>query len=169
MKKILLFLATLFIIISWISNVYSGWDIWAPTSPVIDIPTENNNIQSNNSVWEKTDNSNKSSWIKVYISIDFSPVISVCSKDDDWYYCIVPKWVNWFNIIMSWLIKYITFIASLAWVLFIVVNWIMYSMWWADDSLKIESKKRIVQTLIWLIILLMSWVILRIVAPWVYL
>ena len=84
------------------------------------------------------------------------------------YYCNVPKWISWFEIVVAGLIKYITFIASLAWVLFIVVNWIMYSMWWADDSLKTESKKRIVQTLIWLILLLMSWVILKIVAPWVY-
>ena len=110
--------------------------------------------------------------IKVYISIDFSPVIWICSQEwtapDIKYFCNVPRWVNWFEIVMAWFIKYITFIASLAWVLFIVVNWIMYSMWWADDSLKTESKKRIIQTLIWLILLLMSWVILHIVAPWVY-
>jgi len=109
--------------------------------------------------------------IEVKVPINFNPVLSLCSatkNDDGNYICNVPKWINWFEVIVSGLIKYITFIASLAWVLFIVVNWIMYSMWWADDSLKTESKKRIVQTLIWLILLLMSWVILKIVAPWVY-
>ena len=117
-------------------------------------------------------NSTFAEWeIEVTISTDFSSVLpwTCLPKNDNWdYICTVPKWVNWFNIIMAGLIKYITFIASLAWVLFIVVNWIMYSMWWADDSLKTESKKRIIQTLIWLIMLLMSWVILKIVAPWVY-
>jgi hypothetical protein len=109
--------------------------------------------------------------IEVKISTNFSSVLPwVCAgKNEDWdYICTVPKWVSWFEIVVAWLIKYITFIAWLAWVLFIVVNWILYSMWWADDSLKTESKKRIIQTLTWLILLLLSWVILHIVAPWVY-
>jgi len=110
--------------------------------------------------------------IEVTITTDFSSILpnGIClPKNDDWdYICKVPKWVSWFEIVVSWWIKYITFIASLAWVLFIVINWILYSMWWADDSLKTESKKRIMQTLVWLIMLLMSWVILKIVAPWVY-
>ena len=109
--------------------------------------------------------------IEVRISADFSTVLPwLClpKNDDGYYICNVPKWVSWFEIVVASLIKYITFIAALAWVLFIVVNWILYSMWWADDSLKTESKKRIVQTLTWLIMLLMSWVILHIIAPWVY-
>jgi hypothetical protein len=44
----------------------------------------------------------------------------------------------------------------------------MYSMWGMDQSMKEESKKRIVKTIVWLIVLLMSWTILHIVAPWIY-
>lgn len=84
------------------------------------------------------------------------------------YDCQVPKWAHWV-IWMLWnMIKYLTFIALLSWVMFIVYNGILYSMWWADQSLKEESKKRIIATLIWLILLLLSWPILRFIAPWIF-
>lgn len=84
------------------------------------------------------------------------------------YDCKVPKWAHWV-ISMLWdMIKYLTFIALLSWVMFIVYNGILYSMWWADQSLKDESKKRITATLIWLILLLLSWPILKLIAPWIY-
>ena len=84
------------------------------------------------------------------------------------YKCTIKPWF-WTVIIMLWnIIKYFTFIAALGWVLFIVVNWILYSMWWADPSLKDEAKKRIVWTLVWLILLFLSWVILNLIAPWIY-
>jgi exosortase/archaeosortase len=44
----------------------------------------------------------------------------------------------------------------------------MYSMWWANESFKTWAKEYITKTLIWLILLLLSWVILYMVAPWVY-
>jgi len=84
------------------------------------------------------------------------------------YDCEVEKWV-WQIVSMLWqIIKYFTYIALLSWVLFIVYNWILYSMWWADQSLKDDSKKRIIWTLIWLILLLLSWPILQLIAPWIY-
>lgn len=113
--------------------------------------------------------------IKVSVPIDFSSVFSwevTCSQE--WekpnikYYCMVPKWTSWFQVVMAWIIKYTLFISSLAWVLFIVINWILYSMAWMNDSLKTESKDRITKTLIWIVLLLMSWTILHILAPWVY-
>ena len=61
------------------------------------------------------------------------------------------------------IVKYFTFIAGIAGVLFLVINGIMYSMW--DKE---EAKKRITKTLVGLIILFSSWVILNIVAPWIY-
>jgi len=70
--------------------------------------------------------------------------------------------------IMGSLIKYFTFIALLWWVLFIVYNGIMYSMGWVEQTLKDNAKKRIVETLIWLTVLLLSWVILNLIAPWIY-
>ena len=142
MKKIILLLSILFISFLWINTTFAAW------------------------------------LIEVKVSIDLSSLIPwdilhiwwwCYWKNADWdFICEVPKWVGWFEFIMAHLIKYITFIVSLAWVLFIVVNWILYSMWWADDSLKTESKKRIMKTLTWIIVLLLSWVILKIVAPWVY-
>ena len=56
----------------------------------------------------------------------------------------------------------------IAWVLFIVINGILYSMWGIDDDLRWKSKERIIRTLTWLIILFSAWYILQLVAPWVY-
>lgn len=82
--------------------------------------------------------------------------------------CKVKKWF-WDIIIIMWnIIKYFTYIASLSAVLFIVINWILYSMWWVDQTFKDEAKKRIQKTLVWLVLLLLSWIILKVVAPWVY-
>jgi len=84
------------------------------------------------------------------------------------YKCSVQKWFGTV-IIMLWnIIKYFTFIASLWAVLFIILNGIMYTMWWAEPSMKDDAKKRITWTLIWLVLLLLSWVILNAIAPWIY-
>ncbi len=107
-------------------------------------------------------------WIKVGVPIDFSSVIDGCWWTKWDYYCNVPRWTSWFQIIMAWIIKYLIFIASIAWVLFIVINWVLYSMAWMSDSLKSDSKSRIIKTLIWIILLIMSWIILNLIAPWVY-
>jgi hypothetical protein len=115
-----------------------------------------------------------SSWktINVSVPIDMSSFLSICTKkgegEEKKYICEVPKWTGWFQVVMAWIVKYAIFISSLAWVLFIVINWILYSMAWMSDSLKTESKDRIVKTLIWIVLLLMSWTILHILAPWVY-
>ncbi len=104
-----------------------------------------------------------------------------CSKeegswepDENWtmkptvWVCEVGRW-TWQVVSMLWdIIKYFTFIAGLLWILFIVYSGILYSMWWADEALKTTAKERIVKTIIGLIILLMSWYILQLLAPWVY-
>lgn len=93
-----------------------------------------------------------------------------CTEWEEWctYECTVDKWF-WTVVDMLWaIIKYFTFLAWLFWVLFLVINWIMYSMWWADQSLKDEAKKRVVWTILWLIVLFLSWVILNLIAPWIY-
>lgn len=86
----------------------------------------------------------------------------------DRYSCTVESWFQSVVIMAGWIIKYFTFLAGLGAVLFIIVNGIMYSMGWIDQSLKDESKKRIWATLIGLILLLLSWVILNAIAPWIY-
>ena len=98
-----------------------------------------------------------------------------CEKEwtvQDWetqmYKCTIQKWF-WSIMAMMWkIIKYFTYIAALGWVLFIILNGIMYSMGWAEPSLKDESKKRILWTLTWLVLLFLSWVILNLIAPWIY-
>jgi len=86
-----------------------------------------------------------------------------------WYECHVEKGFGSITTMFGKMIQYATFIAGLGWVLFIVINGIMYSMGWLDIwGWKDEAKKRITRTLIGLIILLLSWVILNAIAPWVY-
>ncbi len=141
MKKIILILSILIISFIWINNTFAE-----------DAPWDSNVVE-------------------IVISADFSPVLPwICytENSDGEYICAVPKWVTWFQIVMWWFIKYLTFIASLAWVLFIVVNWILYSMSWMEDSMKTDAKNRIMKTLMWIIVLLLSWVILHLIAPWVY-
>ncbi len=93
-------------------------------------------------------------------------------RDENWnpalYDCQVEKWATQIVKMLGNIIKYFTYIALLSWVLFIVYNGILYSMWWIDQSMKDDSKKRIVATLIWLILLLLSGPILQIIAPWIY-
>ena len=84
------------------------------------------------------------------------------------YICTVEPWFESVVGMMWEVIIQFTFLVSLAWVLFIVYNGIMYSMGWMEQSLKDDAKKRIIQTIIWLIVLFLSWAILYIVAPWVY-
>jgi len=75
----------------------------------------------------------------------------------------------WSVMALFWaMIKYFTMIAALWSVLFIVINGILYSMAWINDGLKTWAKDRIVKTLIGLILLLLSWVILNAIAPWIY-
>lgn len=93
----------------------------------------------------------------------------VCERNDDWTAtCKIEKWTSAVTKMLSTIITWFTYLASLTWVLFIVYNGILYSMAWADTNLKTDATKRIIWTLLWLIVLLMSWPILQIIAPWVY-
>jgi len=84
------------------------------------------------------------------------------------YTCDVWSWMSWVYDTMWALIKYFTLLAAMGWVLFIVINWIQLSMGWMDSGVKESAKKRIVQTISWLVVLLLSWVILNAIAPWIY-
>lgn len=89
--------------------------------------------------------------------------------DSNWVRtCQVQAWFWSVMELFWWIIKYFTLIASLAAVLFIVINGILYSMAGINDGLKTWAKDRIIKTLIGLVILLLSWVILNAIAPWVY-
>lgn len=84
------------------------------------------------------------------------------------YECEVEKWFWSIMTMISWMIKYFTYIAMISAVLFIVINGIMYSMSWVDSGMKDEAKKRITKTLIGIIILLLSGYILSVFFPWIY-
>jgi hypothetical protein len=84
------------------------------------------------------------------------------------YECSIPKWTSAITSMLWKILEYFTFIVTLVWVLFIVYNWILYSMWGLEESMKSEAKKRIIWTLIWLALLFLAWPILKIIAPWIY-
>jgi hypothetical protein len=143
MKKIILL--SIFIIASlWFNNTYA--EPWADSKKI--------NVQ----VTEKM------------------PWMDDCKPDVKWwhtdenplYNCTIEPGFGSVQKMLSGMIKYFTFIAGIAGVLFLVVNGIMYSMWWMDPGMKDEAKKRISKTLVGLIVLFCSWIILNLVAPWIY-
>jgi lysylphosphatidylglycerol synthetase-like protein (DUF2156 family) len=138
----------------------------------------NFNIISNSYANESSGNT-WSWWIDIIIT-EKIPGANCSEIDNKWkpwkakegetqmYKCKVAKWVTSVTQMLWKMIKYFTYIASLWWVLYIVINGVLYSLWWIEQSMKDESKKRIVATLIWLILLFISWVILNLIAPWIY-
>jgi len=112
-----------------------------------------------------------STWSTIYVTaeVPWANCVVATKEWKEWLYkCDVERGF-WAIMNIMWnMIKYFTFISWLLAVLTIVVGWIAYSMWWADDSLKTKSKEFIQKSLMWLIILLLSWTILYAVAPWVY-
>lgn len=89
----------------------------------------------------------------------------------DWetlYTCTIQRGFGSVMQVMGNLIKYFTYIAWLCAVLALVIWWIMYSMWWADEAMKTKSKEFMTQALLWIIVLLLSWTILYAIAPWIY-
>lgn len=125
--------------------------------------------------WSTFATSSESWWIIVKVSekIPWAECSELYEDENDtelvtWYECNVWKWFTAVTIMLWKIIKYFTYIAALGWVLFIVINWILYSMWWVNDEFKSKSKERIIWTLIWLVLLMLSWVILNMIAPWIY-
>lgn len=102
--------------------------------------------------------------VNVPVSTDLSPILSWCSSSS----CNVGTGFSVVKDIAGGIIKYFTYIAGLAGVLFIVINGILYSMSWMDDGLKSSAKDRIKKMLIWLVLLMLSGVILNAIAPWIY-
>ena len=104
--------------------------------------------------------------VEVTVKIPWVP----CTINENWktYNCETERWF-WAIMLAMWgIIKYFTFIAWLFSVLALVIWWIMYSMWWANEAMKTSAKDYIQKSLLWLIVLLLSWTILYMIAPWVY-
>jgi hypothetical protein len=105
--------------------------------------------------------------------MDLSPMWLHCAaenptKDTGVFICHIQTWFASISDVLWQIIKYFTFITWLAWVLFIIYNWIMLSMAWLNDWLKAKAKENIQKTILWLILLLLSWLFLNFIAPWVY-
>lgn len=103
--------------------------------------------------------------VKVTEKIPWAWCSAIKDPKTNLYTCTIQPGFNTIQAMIGQIIKWFTALAALAWVLFIVINWILLSTWW---DWKDEIKKRIVKTLTWLILLLLSWLILSMIAPWVY-
>lgn len=84
------------------------------------------------------------------------------------YTCEVQSGMESLMKMIAGMIKYFTYITLISAVLFIVINGIMYSMSWMDSGMKDEAKKRIVKTLGWIVVLLLSGYFLNLFFPWIY-
>lgn len=91
-----------------------------------------------------------------------------CSGSNGKYTCNVWTGFSAVTQTLGGIIKYFTYIAALGAVLFLVINGVLYSMAGIDEGLKSGAKERVKKTLMGLILLMLSWVILNILAPWVY-
>jgi len=152
--KVLLVLSLIsFLWISYISDTYAAWDTDKESNTVNVIVSEQ--IPG---AWCK----------KINKSWNYAPNYEPKPWETQMYKCEIQKGFSSVTKMMWNIIKYFTFIASLWAVLFIILNGIMYSMWGAEPSMKDDAKKRIMWTLTWLVLLLLSWVILNMVAPWIY-
>ncbi len=143
MKRFLLIFITIFSIF-WTFLVvnWASWDIEVVVTEKI--PWANCSEEMSSPVWANWPQQSKPTWN---------------------YKCIITPWFWTIQMMIWWIIKWVTALAALTWVLFIVINWIMLSMHGWEAT---KIKDRITKTIIWLILLLLSWVILSIIAPWVY-
>ncbi|MFO0763443.1 MAG: hypothetical protein U0518_01035 [Candidatus Gracilibacteria bacterium] len=82
--------------------------------------------------------------------------------------CTVPEASSAIKSVISTMIQYVVFIATLCGVLMLAVGGIMYSIGGATDEGKVKAKKFIVSSIAGLILLFFVSAILYLVAPWVY-
>ena len=82
--------------------------------------------------------------------------------------CYVQPWMTSVTSMLWEMLRYFTAIWTLAWVMYIVINWIMLSMSWIDSWAKDKAKKWIKAWLTWLVLLLLSSTILQALFPWIY-
>ncbi len=108
--------------------------------------------------------------VKVKIPINLHSVISGCSetKSTWWYECTIKTGFASIQESIWEIIKYFTFLTGLAWILYIIINWIAISMAWLEESWEKAAKENIKKALMWLLLLLLSWMILNFIAPWIY-
>jgi len=84
------------------------------------------------------------------------------------YECEVPLGWKPVMIMMGKMIRFLTTVAIIGAVLFMVISGIQLSMGWLDGNAKSAAKDRIFKLLGWVILLLLSWPLLTLIAPWVF-
>ncbi len=178
MKKIILILVLGFSLFVWNSafaesTTPAPWEFWkaevwraidAKWSITLDWKTYVKDSNWNIVEWTS---SSTSGWNWIEVKVTEKIPWADCEWSAGEYTCTVKPGFGTVMQLMWGIIKYFTFLASLGWVLFIVINWVMLSMWgmwWNKD----EIKKRITMTIWWLILLLLSGLILHSIAPWIY-
>lgn len=145
MKKI-------FIIIAIFLSFFISWKAIA----------DETSTKSENNDWNFT---------KIKISMDLSSLTWYnCSPVEDYhkkihYECQIPKSTKWIFEMVWNIIKYFAFLASIIWVLAIVVAGILYT---TEIVSKDDAKKIIIRILVWIIVLFSSGYILQLIAPWIY-
>lgn len=179
MKKIILLIA--FVIVSFWSSRLIYADQFTPWNPdfVWPLPLDPSSPEFQNLAWQ-ANNWWSSTILKVRVTekvpwADCNPVTKSGSSEpitlSDWnpvYECTIERWFWTVKSTIWQIIKYLTYITWLAGVLYIIINGIMLSMSWLEQSMKDTAKKNIKKVLIWLLLLLLSWVFLNMIAPWIY-
>ena len=84
------------------------------------------------------------------------------------YECTVA--IGWQSvmIMLGKMIRFMTTLAIIWAVLFIVISGIQLSMGWLDWNAKSAAKERVFKLLGWVVLLLLSGPLLTLIAPWIY-
>ena len=94
--------------------------------------------------------------------------VTTDSNDATRYVCDVPVWMEWALIVLGKMIRWLTGFAMVCAVLFLVFNGMRLTTGWVDTEAKWKVKSQIMMTLGWIVLLLLSGPILKLIAPWVY-
>lgn len=114
------------------------------------------------------------SWTVVYTTESLPWLVCNCISKDCTnvvtrkYECQVLDGFSGFLITISKILKYSVFIISLLSVLIIIVSWIQLSLSWISSKAKDWAKQRIFRVISGLMVLFFFWLILHLIAPWIY-
>lgn len=176
MKKIILSFVCTFLCFNFSysyadTDVDPGSAVW--TSSTSNSPTANAQRTINITVTEKipgiTCVAQKKEYDRDETGQDYTYVDDVSANaKSSRYRCEVPIGMWGALLFLGSMIRWLTVIALLCSVLFLVFNGIRLSMSWIDGEAKWKVKGQIFMTLWGIILLLLSGPILKIIAPWIY-
>lgn len=109
----------------------------------------------------------KTTTVKVTEEIPWMNCKLLSGKDDvntRTYECTVESGFGSFMKILQWLVKYFLFIAILAVVFMIALNWIRMSVAWKNEA----AKKQFIHLIEAVALIFLMGFILNSIAPWIY-